>query len=399
MHIPHALHALRAGDLRHLLTSSKFHGAIGTEGPDLALGAHHEGGHACGLDLHRFLVSQLLHHQCSRATDLPGAGRRFDPQLPALGVAEADDQLPFARRPGHAVARIPHAPFRDGLPMRQFSVVRGGQRHLRSHHLPRDRWNCTGWRKATRLQIQSLRGRQGQAALRGWAAPRLGLTHILQLRHRLRGALHSHGARCVRRRQRLRDFLTAWTQQGSHGPYVSLQILHRAQRSARCGEVRRGGAQLPSTALRPQRPPIQRMLPQAPHGTALGGDLCQGACQLHPGTVARGRVHRRVHHLMNDVFDKAMHFLFRVHLLLSQQLLSPQGLGDQREGQLPGGCRRGRGIPDADAHVACEFSDVGAVADGGLQEHVGVVIRGGLFQKLKQSLPLQLPDSGRSLVM
>ena len=30
-------------------------------------------------------------------------------------------------------------------------------------------------------------------------------------------------------------------------------------------------------ALRPQRPPIQRMLPQAPHGTALGGDLCQGA--------------------------------------------------------------------------------------------------------------------------
>lgn len=24
----------------------------------------------------------------------------------------------------------------------------------------------------------------------------------------------------------------------------------------------------------------------------------------------------------------------------------PQGLGDQREGQLPGGCRRGRGIPD-----------------------------------------------------
>ena len=35
----------------------------------------------------------------------------------------------------------------------------------------------------------------------------------------------------------------------------------------------------------------------------------------------------------------------------------------------------------ADAHVACEFSDVGAMADGGLQEHVGVVIRGGLFQK------------------
>ena len=27
--------------------------------------------------------------------------------------------------------------------------------------------------------------------------------------------------------------------------------------------------------------------------------------------------------LMNDVFDEAMHFLFRVHLLLSQQLLSP----------------------------------------------------------------------------
>ena len=63
-------------------------------------------------------MMSVWHVHATDATSLqpfpPGAGRRFDPQLPALGVAEADDQLPFARRPGHAVARIPRMEKKGG---------------------------------------------------------------------------------------------------------------------------------------------------------------------------------------------------------------------------------------------------------------------------------------------
>lgn len=88
--------------------SSDRHRSILQPFSGLALGAHHEGGDARGLDLHRLLVPQLLDDQRRHPIDLPGAGPGLHGQLAALGVAEAHDEQRRARlRPGHGVARIP----------------------------------------------------------------------------------------------------------------------------------------------------------------------------------------------------------------------------------------------------------------------------------------------------